>query len=225
MPLKNHENKNLIGKGNTAEVIPYEDGTICKLFFAGYPAQYAQIEHQNAVLMQNTGLPVPKVYRLIQKNGRIGIIYEYIKGIPLIHAFSNPKTGLDALEILVQLHKQILSCHAPKAILYQDFLLTGIKEKAIPALENQIRSLPTGNILCHGDFHPKNIMVTPEGKTVIIDFMNVCQGPREYDIARTFFLMEESSSMGQTYLNKMEIALEQIEPYLSVIRSCRKYGI
>ncbi|RKI40964.1 hypothetical protein D7V86_10610 [bacterium D16-51] len=33
-------------------------------------------------------------------------------------------------------------------------------------------------------------MITVDGKFVIIDLLNVCSGSKEYDVARTFFLLE-----------------------------------
>jgi len=34
--------------------------------------------------------------------------------------------------------------------------------------------LMDGDTLCHGDFHPGNILIS-DGHTMVIDFMNVCQ--------------------------------------------------
>ena len=47
-----------------------------------------------------------------------------------------------------------------------------------------IDKLADGDTLCHGDFHPGNILLSGDG-AFIIDFMNVCCGNYLYDVART----------------------------------------
>ncbi|MFI8977232.1 phosphotransferase enzyme family protein [Nocardia asteroides] len=49
----------------------------------------------------------------------------------------------------------------------------------LPTLSYQ---LPAG--VNHGDAHIKNVIITPEGVSVLLDFENVCRGPREWDLAK-----------------------------------------
>lgn len=44
-----------------------------------------------------------------------------------------------------------------------------------------------GNVLCHGDFHPDNILMSPRG-AVIIDWPDASQGHPLADVARTSLL-------------------------------------
>ena len=54
--------------------------------------------------------------------------------------------------------------------------------------------------------------------------MNVCYGPALYDIARTFFLLNQAnSSIANKYLKKMNVTVIDIAQYVNVIRPCRKY--
>ncbi len=43
-------------------------------------------------------------------------------------------------------------------------------------------------VLCHGDFHPKNVIVSAEGP-VIVDWFDACRGNAVGDIARTSLLL------------------------------------
>ena len=52
----------------------------------------------------------------------------------------------------------------------------------------RLDSLPDGDVLCHGDFHPANVMRSPNGP-VVIDWPNATQGAAEADIARTLLLL------------------------------------
>ena len=145
------------------------------------------------------------------------------------------------MERFALLHKRIISCRTRQGMSYKQFLLSCIGRK-IPdkeALYERIEGLPDADYLCHGDYHPGNVLVGGDGSWRVIDFMNVCYGPREYDAARTFFLLaqgelpqevqstEESLSirrrLAALYLEKMQLDYQEIEGYLCIIRECRKY--
>jgi len=59
-----------------------------------------------------------------------------------------------------------------------------LKEQALEALER----LPDGDALCHGDFHPDNILMSPRGP-VIIDWPDATSGHPLADVARSSLLM------------------------------------
>ena len=57
------------------------------------------------------------------------------------------------------------------------------------AVLNVLEGLPDGEQLCHGDFHPGNILVTARG-AVIIDWMTASRGTAAGDVARTAIILE-----------------------------------
>jgi aminoglycoside phosphotransferase (APT) family kinase protein len=59
-----------------------------------------------------------------------------------------------------------------------------LREAALRLLD----TLPDGNSLCHGDFHPANVILSPAG-AVIIDWPGVTVGNPLADVARTLLLM------------------------------------
>ncbi len=93
-------------------------------------------------------------------------------------------------------------------------------------LIKEIDNLPDGDYICHGDFHPDNVLVKSNGEAVVIDFMNVCNGPFLYDIARTFYSLNEAGgSLAFEYLSKINVSEDVISPYIKVIEKCREYEI
>ena len=106
------------------------------------------------------------------------------------------------------------------------------KEEVLHILDE----LPDGNILCHGDFHPGNILIS-DGHAVVIDFMNICHGHFLYDVARTTFLVEYTpvpveakdkemllqfkKALVDLYLIQMDVTREMMQDYLSVIIASR----
>ena len=91
-------------------------------------------------------------------------------------------------------------------------------------LLKRINKLPKGNTLCHGDFYPYNIIVTLENQPSVIDFANICRGPKEYDIARTYVLLKEGP-VAEIYLDKMQIQYSDLQEFIEVIKGIREYGI
>jgi Ser/Thr protein kinase RdoA (MazF antagonist) len=61
-----------------------------------------------------------------------------------------------------------------------------------PAIKNLVRAdlarLPEGNAICHWDFHPGNVIETPDGPKVI-DWLSAKRGNRLADVARTLLII------------------------------------
>lgn len=220
----------MVGAGNTAEVFDFGDGKVCKLFYEGYPKEAVEREFWNATEVHRQGLPVPKVFEMVESEGRTGIVYEKIAGKSMLECiFENSgKVGF-YLEEFVRLQKNWLkeaSVHATSVLSYKEYLRMQIKgvgqEEA--SLHEDINALPEGDTLLHGDFHPGNVLISTDHRPVVIDFMNVCRGPALYDVARTYFLLKEKDeAFGRAYLAKMEVSEEELLPFYTVIERCRMY--
>ncbi len=221
----------MVGVGNTAEVFDYGEGKVCKLFYQGYPKEAVEREYRNAKEVERLGFPVPKVVEIVESEGRTGIVYEKIVGKSMLECVFENLGEADAyLEQFVQLQKEWLkdaSEQSASVLSYKEYLKVLIKgdgQTVEFSLLDEINSLPEGDMLLHGDFHPGNIMITPEHRYVIIDFMNVCRGPALYDIARTYVLLKEKNeAFANAYLSKMEASNEIILSFSKMIERCRMY--
>ena len=236
-----------IAMGNTAEVYEYDERKVCKLFFEGYSVQSIQREFHNARFINKLSIMAPKVYDLIEINGRHGLIYEELKGHDLLEEIiqnaMNAEKLMQLIKILSDIHKEIIKHRITGCMDYKDFLkelYRGRESQYADELE-LIGRLPDSDYLCHGDFHPGNVWRNEDGTLSIIDFMNVCHGPREYDIARTYYLLTETelpegcaeeekallqnsrNEMGRLYLHFMECKICELDKYLTVIRNARRF--
>lgn len=226
---------NLIATGNTAEIFDYADDKILKLFKPGYPEESIKKEFDNVSVVNEQNIASPEVYDIVREENRLGIVYEKISGNDLLHEvfanIGNPDTFNKILTEFSQFHQDFLSHKSTKCSSYKDYLKNFGYKKA--------RHLPDGDFLCHGDFHFGNLMRSNTGKIYAIDFMNLCHGPKEYDIARAYVLMTEDNlgtippaekekliaqkrEAGKFYLNIMGISLEAIEPFIPAVEFCRK---
>ena len=143
------------------------------------------------------GLPVPKVYERVRINDREGIVFERIEGPSLLAELTHKPWKVNQYaKLLAELHVKIHEIPAPvhlgsqrewvkeEIIDAKEFLTSELQHEIIALLD----SLPDGNTLCHGDFHPGNIVMTKQGP-VIIDWMTVSRGSAVGDVAITLVLL------------------------------------
>ena len=217
----------MLGRGNTAEVIEYGENKVYKLFFEGYPREYINQEYNNAQELYALGLNVPKPYAVVEVGKRTGIVYEMIKGKSLYHLITDDVEIDDKwLEKFVKLQNELFEKHTKNVVSYKDFLGEMIKSKPNRDQEllGEIDMLPEGDFLLHGDFHPNNILVKEDNTFVVIDLMNVCHGPKEYEIARTYYLLKDIDDiLAEKYLEKRNVVKKDIRAYINVIELCRKF--
>lgn len=196
-----NDNQPPIAVGRTAEIYPYADGKVLKLFLPTVPQTWIDKEIEIGRYIQEAQLPVPKVYERAEINNRVGIVYERIEGPSLLNELATkPWNVVRYGRLLAKLHVQIHEIQAPAELETQrEWTKGGIpaSEKLAEDLKARILqllgTLPYGNILCHGDFHPGNIIITSNGP-VIIDWMTVSQGVPSGDVARTSTILEAAKA-------------------------------
>lgn len=211
----------LIAKGNTAEIFEYGEDKVLKLFKAGYPLKQIQREFNNTVIMNRICVHTPKAFEIVEHAGRHGIVFQKIVGVDLFSEYlKNPSDEKIASVIMTDLsdiQKKVLLEKTEEGISYKIYL---------EWFGYDASNLPDGNFICHGDLHPGNIIRTQKNELYLIDFMNVCRGPKEYDVARTYVLLTENNpeakAVGKKYLELMEMSFLQIEPFLGAIQFCRR---
>lgn len=183
--------------GRTAEVYPWPDGKVLKLYFPSVPLSWIDAEMRIGQYTQDMHLPVPRLYERITLNGREGLVYERVEGPSgLSKVGRKPWTALQAARLLARLHAQVHAVAAPShlepqrewargGILETEWLPEDLRQAVIQLLD----SLPDGSQLCHGDFHPGNILFTARGP-VIIDWMTATRGTAVGDVARTSIILK-----------------------------------
>lgn len=185
----------LIGEGNTADVFDIGNDKVAKLFHLGYSEGAMLRELKNSQMMNDLDIPIAKSYGAIVCEGRNGIIYDKIEGQSLLKVLFETFDIEKGTRILANTHKRIISEHLPAAIDCKVILEDNITKAEDLNIERRskllgiLADLPDGNNLCHGDFHFGNLLMGKQG-TYIIDFMNICKGVQNYDIARTLYLIE-----------------------------------
>jgi uncharacterized protein (TIGR02172 family) len=218
------EKGKLIGQGRTSEVFEWGQDKILKLFRAGLPKIAIENEYEVSINIYKQLNLTPKVYELIEIDNRSGIIYERINGITMMKVIaSKPWKVKKEAQRLAELHKSIQQKVDFKLFNYKtrlkdnifntDLLQDDIKTR----LYEYIDELEDGNMLCHGDFHPDNVLITKNGE-IIIDWMTATQGNPLTDIARTSIMFKFGVVPDKTHLEKQIINFIRNRFYLEYIK-------
>jgi uncharacterized protein (TIGR02172 family) len=183
--------------GRTAEVYAWDEGTILKLYRDWCPPNWVEHEARIAHAVTEAGLPVPAAGDIVEMDGRRGILYERVAGPSMLDAISqNPLKLLSYARVLASLHVEMHRTRLATELPFQRASLTGAIEsaKSLPEEYRQpvfaaLQKLPDGDQLCHGDFHPGNVILSPRGP-VVIDWMTAAKGHPAADVARTRLLLK-----------------------------------
>jgi aminoglycoside phosphotransferase (APT) family kinase protein len=195
MPEPPLEHAVLVGKGFCSDVYAWGQWRVLKLFQSWVARERADREYAVTRAVHAAGLPVPNAFEVIEVEGRSGIVFERIDGVSLLgYTQKRPWAIFGAIRLLAELHAQIHRCTAPAGLpSLRERIAAGIEASDSPAADKQaardrLADLPDGTALCHGDFHPGNVLITPRGP-VVIDWDSASRGDPLGDVACTSRLM------------------------------------
>ena len=187
----------LIGSGRTADVFEFDEGCVLKLFKSSMDADFIAKEFNMALYAYENRLPTPKQVFRIHEENRQGIVFDRIEGTSLLNMLSDDPMSMPQIAVkMAKLHHQINS------VSFFDAAAESQKRNILKAIEctallseddktkimKYIATLPDGSFLCHGDFHPDNILIN--GDIWIIDWMTGSSGSPACDVARCKMILE-----------------------------------
>jgi len=186
--------------GFLAEVYAWSPGWVLKLFRAGFPVEYVQHEANITQTARTAGLPAPEVGEVLEVDERFGVVLEHVVGTTLLeHWAQAPQTYTFIAQRLAELH-----CAVHETTTFDTQTLPSQREwmgnnvqdsTELPAdLKGQVLALldqlPDGDALCHGDFHPGNVLLKEDQTLVVIDWFSAVRGNPLADVARTALAIE-----------------------------------
>lgn len=182
-----------IAQGRTAEIFAWGDGRVLKLFRAGFPLGHRDYEYRIAQAVHHSGVPAPAALERIEIDGRHGIVYERVEGRTMLRELSEQPDGWQAMaQAMSDLHLQIHQHIADELPRWRNKFRAALIRAPLSiaqkiAVARRTAALPDDNKVCHGDFHPDNIVMTPAG-LLAIDWNNAFSGHPLADIAWTALL-------------------------------------
>lgn len=196
-PLMTHQLKR-IASGRTATIFSFGNKKVVKVFKPTFPEKAIEEEFNIGLSLNNVQLDVPETYERIDLNGSKGIILDYIDGNSMLqHLATKPWMVLNYAKRMAQLHHRIHTTTVPATQPMSSFKITLVdKISRAPLLSRDERAailshlskLRDGQAICHGDFHPDNILLEKH-RMVTVDWITARIGDPIADVARTWLLL------------------------------------
>ena len=185
----------LLAEGRNAEVFAYGEGRVLKLDRPDWTG-LSPFEGEMLVLLADAGLPVARSHGAVTVEGRSGVVLERIDGMPLSKVLvAADAAAVEALAArFVELQWLLntttvagLPPLVPRLRVELESTMGDAGERA--GLLARLDALDDGTLgVLHYDFHPDNVLVTPDDRWVVIDWLTVAAGPAPADLARTLVL-------------------------------------
>ncbi len=185
-----------IAEGREAEIFEWEPGTVLKLYRSQEWARNAPVERAAMEAVRVAGGPAPAAGDVVEVDGRPGLVMERVQGIDMLtQAGSRPWTIASIGSALARAHLALHRSQAPAELRQLNAALASYIESA-PGVPEELRRraldtlavLPQGDRVCHGDYHPGNVIIS-DGRAVVIDWPNATAGDPLADVARTITLI------------------------------------
>lgn len=222
-----------IAKGNTAKIYLYEN-KIIKLFEEYLPNTESFNEAKKQKYAYSCGLPVPNIFEITQVQDRQAIIMEYVKGDSIGDLLlNNLKEAEHYISICVNEQKKIhaISVDTNKMESMRERLGRQIKsvhkldENQKENILNKLYSIKFESRLCHGDFHPFNLILSNDN-VKIIDWVDASSGDIRADVFRTYLLyaqasMELAEMYLQIYCRNTSLSRNEIFQWAPIIIAAR----
>ena len=184
-----------IAEGREAEIFAWDLGTILKLYRDPSRSRSRDAELHAMSAVWDAGGPAPRVIAPIEVDDRPGLLVERIDGTDLLTELGRaPWKVISTGGLMGEAHARLNQTKAPPHLKrLKDRLLERLESPLVPAElrgvgKEALVSLPDGDRLCHGDFHPANVMRSAHGGTVI-DWSNATAGDLTADIAQTLLIV------------------------------------
>ncbi|PHF01785.1 aminoglycoside phosphotransferase [Bacillus wiedmannii] len=200
---------NPIAKGNTAEIYLY-DTKVVKLFKEYLPNTESMNEAKKQKYAYSCGLSVPNVFEVTKIKNRQAIIMEYVKGDSIGDLLLNNLNEAEHyINICVNEQKKVHSIrmNTDEIESMRERLERQIKsvykldEKQKGNILNKLHSIKFEPRLCHGDFHPFNLILSNKSVN-IIDWVDASSGDIRADVFPTYLLYSQSSvELADMYLH------------------------
>jgi len=208
----------------------YRDGnSTIKLMNEEHSAADVMNEAMNLAIVQETGFAVPALKEVTKIDGKWAIITDYIEGKTLWALIEeNPANAERYFDRFVELQLEMHKFTASRLRRLTDKMHAKISACGLVAtqryeLHNRLDALPKHKKLCHGDYTPGNIIITPDDKAYVIDWSHATQGNASADAARTYlrFTLFGRPDYAELYLKKFcklsDTAHQYVQKWMCIV--------
>jgi aminoglycoside phosphotransferase (APT) family kinase protein len=200
LPTMTRRPGELLGAGREAEIYAWEEGWVLRLAHRGDQRDAVERERLALEAAARAGAPVPQPRgEVVDVDGRPGLVIERLGGRDMLQTLEKkPWRVLTVARASAAAHRAIHAIEAPHELpdaramieerVRSSLVPPDLREEALHSLG----SLPGGDRLLHGDFHPGNLLPRA-GEHVAIDWSGAARGSPDADVARTVVVIRHSA--------------------------------
>jgi Ser/Thr protein kinase RdoA (MazF antagonist) len=192
-----------LGAGREADVYACGDAGALKLYRPGFGGHRAEAAALRSLHGQGIA---PKLLDVIERDGRTGLVLERFAGPDMLALLQRqPWRVLSLAGSLATAHLAVHRAAAPPQLPdLREILAARIQDAVLPPHLRSLAirvldTLPDGDRLCHGDYHPGNLLLAAD-RTAVIDWAGAARGVGEADHARTLLLLRWANPLPGTPL-------------------------
>ncbi len=186
-------------------------------------------EALNQARVEETGLRIPQLIEVRKIDGNWAIVFEYVEGKTLASMMEEDRGNLEKyMEKFVEIQMEIHSKRSPLLNKLKDKMNRKISQTDLDAttryeLHTRLEGMPKHNKVCHGDFNPSNIIISPEGNYYVLDWSHATQGNASADVARTYLLFslkgdkEAAEMYMDMFCKKSDTAKQYVQQWLPIV--------
>jgi len=221
----------LIGSGKEAEVFEY-GREVLKLYKLGIAKRSAFREAAMLAIIEAFDVPAPRTLGVRALGERWGVVMTRAVGPSFAEAMGGQPEALPLyMKAMIRLQ---LAVHRHEAVLLPDMkarLVDRIRRATVLGatrqgrLLNRLSDMPAGDRLCHGDFHPFNVMGEPDN-ACIVDWLDATRGAPVADACRSYLLMRGAeptwaSAYLDAYATESGLSPNDILGWLPILAAAR----
>jgi aminoglycoside phosphotransferase (APT) family kinase protein len=221
----------LVARGTRSSVHAYGRGAVVKVPNPATPTGWILSEAQYTDAVRAAGAPAPRLLGIEQVSGRAASVWERVEGVSMWqHVVDQPSRSAELGRLLADVQLALFELVPPVLLPDQrDRLVSKIRWSAAtvdPSMTRALDLLPARvgpPRLCHGDLHPSNVILGPDGP-MLVDWFDASRGDAVADVARTSLTMlgagaeaprhlpgsdrRTLAALTRAYLSQLRVALQ-----------------
>lgn len=207
---------------------------IIKVFDSHYSKADVLNEARNEALVEeNTQLNIPALLEVSHTEEGWCLVRDKVDGKTLEELMKEEPDKLETymemfVDLQLKIHGQRVAAikRLRHKLMDQINSLKDLNATARYELATRLESMPKHTKLCHGDFHPGNVIVDKYGKLWIIDWAHAAQGNASADAAMTFLLFSlEDINKAELYMKlfceKSDTARQYVNRWLPIVAAAQ----
>jgi aminoglycoside phosphotransferase (APT) family kinase protein len=189
-----------IGEGREADIFALDKGRVLRLLRRSSDPKRVEREATAMRAAADGGVDVPNVYGTTMVDGRAGLIMDRVDGPDLIaltgkRPWTVPRIARIVGRAQARMHEVVAPDDLPnlrQLVRWKIETASELPAELADFALKKLDALPDGDRLCHGDFHPGNVLVGRDGPAVI-DWTDASRGDPAADLARTRLLLRQGA--------------------------------